>query len=155
MPLKPPTNVMCTTTTPTSTSTVTNDVEKTSTTKMLSEDVKVINNLIEDLSRLDPKEGSKGRSAVRAFNRHDPSYTMETEFHSSGSIAGSGVRPGSHGANSGNGRSKRRTSLVSNSSQRSRQPPYATASATVPPIIEKQPGITEQVNPFFLFQRQC
>ena len=139
---------MCTTTTPTSTSNVTNDVEKTSTTKMLSEDVKVINNLIEDLSRLDPKDGSMGGGrSVRNFNRHDPSYTMETEFHSSGSIAGSGVRPGSHGANSGNGRSKRRTSLVSNTSQRSKQPHYATSSATVPPMLEKQPGITEQVKP--------
>jgi len=137
---------MCTTSTATTNASVTNvtgDVEKTAKTKMLSEDVKVINNLIEDLSRLDPKDGSKGRT-LRGLNRHDPSYTMETEFHSSGSIAGGGVRPGG-GPHSGNGKSKRRTSLGSNASQRSKQPAFAAPSTAVPPIMEKQPGITEQV----------
>ena len=111
--------------------------------ELLSEDVKVINNLIEDLSRLDPSESSRSRS-VRAFNRFDPNYTMETEFHSSGSITGAGNRSGGHGGSSGNGKSKRRTSIVSNASKTSRQV-FTTATTTVPPIVEKQPGITEQV----------
>jgi hypothetical protein len=111
--------------------------------ELLSEDVKVINNLIEDLSRLDPLETPLGRS-VRAYNRYDANYTMETEFHSSGSLTGGGGGPGGPGGSSGNGMSsKRRLSVVSNSSRSSRQP--FTTAATVPSIIEKQPGITEQV----------
>ena len=116
--------------------------------ELLSEDVKVINNLIEDLSRLDPvTEGSRSR-AVRLFNRFDPNYTMETEFHSSGSITGGGNRSGGQGGASGNGKSKRRASIVSNASRSSRQP-FTTAATTTtvpPPVVEKQPGITEQVN---------
>ena len=100
---------------------------------------------IEDLSRLEPNENSRGRS-LRSYNRHEPSYTMETEFHSSGSIAGGGVKPGA--GNSGNGRSKRRPSIVSNASK---TPHFQTPSAatTIPPILEKQPGITEQVKASF------
>jgi hypothetical protein len=111
--------------------------------ELLSEDVKVINNLIEDLSRLDPLETPLGRS-VRAYNRYDANYTMETEFNSSGSLTGGGGGPGGPGGSSGNGMSsKRRLSVVSNSSRSSRQP--FTTATTVPSIIEKQPGITEQV----------
>ena len=102
----------------------------------------MINNLIEDLSRLDPLDKSRGLNA-RIYNRYDANYTMETEFHSSGSI---NTGPTGTGGSSGNGMSKRRLSLVSNSSRTSHQPHYsASSTVTVPPIAEKQPGITEQV----------
>ena len=98
--------------------------------------------MIEDLSRLDPIDTSRGLSS-RLYNRYDANYTMETEFHSSGSL---NTGPTGTGGSSGNGMSKRRHSLVSNSSRTSRQPHYsASSTVTVPPMVEKQPGITEQV----------
>lgn len=116
--------------------------------EILSEDVKVINNLIEDLSRLDPTDHPTQR---RVFTSHDTGFTVETEFQTGGPINGGGrsasIAKGTAGGVLG---PLRKTSLVSNNSRSSKQhqqqqqqslPP----ASVVPSLVEKQPGITEQV----------
>ncbi len=114
--------------------------------EILSEDVKVINNLIEDLSRLDPSDNPTQR---RAVSRHDTGFTVETEFQTGGPINGGG-RSASIGKGSASGvlGPLRRTSLVSNNSRSSKQHQHQqslTSTTVVPTLGEKQPGITEQV----------
>lgn len=107
--------------------------------EILSEDVKVINNLIEDLSRLDPPDNPTQR---RTFARHDTGFTVETEFQS----GGGGSASMGKGSASGVLGSLRKTSLVSNNSKSSKQQQQQQPPTTiVPTIVEKQPGITEQV----------
>lgn len=114
--------------------------------EILSEDVKVINNLIEDLSRLDPSDPHSQR---RLLTRHDTGFTVETEFQTGGPLHGRGgggnAVPGKIPGPGGVLGPLRKTSLVSNNSRSSKQQQQPPPSTVVPTLAEKQPGITEQV----------